>query len=113
MAPNNGLTNEEAFLSIEKSTDDKLHSQKTSNSINTATEQQLSINIPHPSEYNRSPDQGSQVAILRSLRAAGVKFIRFAVLDAYNQIRTKAVPISQLLSGQQLSPTPFTILVMP
>jgi glutamine synthetase len=105
MAPNNGIINEEAFLPIEKSTEDKLHSQKTiSNSVTTATEQQLSINIPHPSEYNRSPDQGSQVAILRSLRAAGVKFIRFATVDAYNQIRTKAVPISQLLSGQQSSP---------
>ena len=65
-----------------------------------AKNQLLSITIPSPSEYNRNFDQGSQAAILRSLRAAGVQFIRFATVDAYNTIRCKTVPLAQL-SGHQ------------
>jgi len=61
------------------------------------------ISIPKPSEYPNNKDQGSQVAILRSLRAAGVKFLRYAIVDAYNTIRCKAVPLPctmQLLASR-------------
>ena len=53
------------------------------------------IPIPKPSDYVRNIDNGSQAAILRSLRAAGVKFIRYTIVDAYNTIRCKSVPISR------------------
>jgi len=50
--------------------------------------------IPGPYEYQRRIyDRGCQSAILRSLRAAGVKFLRFAIVDAYNTIRCKTVPL--------------------
>ena len=41
------------------------------------------ITIPKTSDYLRNTD-GSQEAILRSLRAAGVKFLRYAIVDSYN-----------------------------
>ena len=56
------------------------------------------ITIPKTSDYLSSTDQGSQAAILRSLRAAGVKFLRYAIVDSYNTIRCKTVPISHLLA---------------
>lgn len=56
------------------------------------------ISIPNPSEYLRQKNQGYQAAILRSLRAAGVKFLRYAVVDAFNTIRCKTVPLPHALS---------------
>lgn len=65
--------------------------------------------IPKPSEYVRDKDKGSQIALLRSLRVAGVKFIRYTIVDAHNTIRCKAVPIHFLierhLSHPMTSPT--------
>ena len=43
-------------------------------------------------------DHGCQSAIIRSLRGAGVKFLRFAIVDAFNTIRCKTVPISHLMT---------------
>jgi len=63
-----------------------------SRSCNTA------ISIPKTSEYLRSTDEGCQAAILRSLRAAGVKFLRYTVVDAFNTIRCKTVPISHAMT---------------
>ena len=40
------------------------------------------ISIPKTSEYLRNKDQGCQAAIIRSVRAAGVKFLRYSVVDA-------------------------------
>ena len=54
--------------------------------------------IPKPSSYVRNQDDGCHVAIIRSLRAAGVKFLRYTVVDAYNTIRCKTVPISHSIS---------------
>jgi len=54
--------------------------------------------IPKTSEYQRSTDEGCQAAILRSLRAAGVKFLRYTVVDAFNTIRCKTVPISHAMT---------------
>jgi len=49
---------------------------------------------PGPSDHHRRlDDRGCQSAILHSLRAAGVKFMRYAIVDAYNTIRCKAVPL--------------------
>ena len=94
MAPNYGInTNDEALLS----STEQVQKKATTVAV-AATTHQLSISIPHPSEYNRNYNEGSQAAILRSLRAAGVKFIRFAIVDAYNTIRCKT-PLAQLLSG--------------
>lgn len=101
MAPNISITDNKASSPTHMSKDYELQSKESSNFITVEQQRQLSIRIPHPSEYNRNPDRGSQLAILRSLRGAGVKFIRFATLDLYNTIRSKAVPISQLLSGHE------------
>lgn len=51
------------------------------------------ISIPKPSEYQRDLSLGYQAALLRSLNAAGVKFVRYAVVDAFNTIRSKVVPL--------------------
>ncbi|KAL7468242.1 hypothetical protein ACHAXS_008468 [Conticribra weissflogii] len=56
------------------------------------------LSILPSSGYVRNYDRGSQSAILRSLRAAGVKFLRYAVVDAYNSMRCKTVPISHIMS---------------
>jgi hypothetical protein len=104
MAPNYGITTtneEDGTLLPSTSTDESV--QKTVKFAN-ATSEQLSISIPHPSEYNHDFNQGSQVAILRSLRAAGVKFIRFTTVDAYNTIRCKTVPLAQLISHGRTDP---------
>lgn len=64
---------------------------------------EFAISIPEPSEYQRRESQGCQAAILRSLRAAGVKFLRYAIVDAYNTIRCKTVPLPRafdLLPGR-------------
>lgn len=51
------------------------------------------ISIPKPSDYICNRDRGSQVAIMRCLRAAGVKFMRYTIVDAFNTIRCKSVPL--------------------
>ena len=56
---------------------------------------QSGLTIPLASEYRRSHYQGSQAAIVRSLRAANVQFIRYAIVDAYNTIRCKSVPLDR------------------
>ena len=53
----------------------------------------FAISILEPSEYRRRGSLRCQAAILRSLRAASVKFLRFAIVDAYNTIRCKTVPL--------------------
>lgn len=63
----------------------------------------FAISIPEPSEYRRRESLGCQAAVLRSLRAAGVKFLRYAIVDAYNTIRCKTVPLPRafdLLPGR-------------
>jgi len=63
----------------------------------------FAISIPEPSEYRRRESLGCQAAILRSLRAAGVNFLRYAIVDAYNTIRCKTVPLPRafdLLPGR-------------
>ena len=64
----------------------------------TPTGHLISIPNPKPSEYLSKKDQGYQAAILRSLRAAGVKFLRYAIVDAFNTIRCKAVPLPSTMS---------------
>lgn len=56
--------------------------------------------IPSASSFDlhRKDDYSYQVALLRSLRAAGVKFLRYAAVDAYNTIRCKSVPLSHTMS---------------
>jgi ureidoacrylate peracid hydrolase len=60
--------------------------------------------IPKPFEYVRDKDKGIQSALLRSLRAAGVKFVRFTIVDAYNTLRCKAVPLSFLIEQHTSHP---------
>jgi len=62
------------------------------------------ITIPKSSEYVRDKDKGSQTALLRSLRAAGVKFIRYTIVDAHNTIRCKAVPLHSLMERHSSHP---------
>ena len=90
MAPNCGINNKDNILS---STGETIQASEKAAAI---ANQQLSIIIPQSSAFTRNFEQGSQAAIIRSLRAAGVKFIRFASVDAYNTIRCKTVPIAQL-----------------
>ena len=59
---------------------------------------QSGLTIPLTSEYRINQYQGSQAAILRSLRAAGVQFIRYAIVDAYNTIRCKTVPLDRAIA---------------
>ena len=61
------------------------------------------ITTTTPSKQQRSTevlkqqvDKGIQRALIRSLRGAGVKFIRFAIVDAYNTIRCKQVPLHHI-----------------
>ena len=70
----------------------------TQDTIVEEQQQQHTISIPKTSEYLRSTDDGCQAAILRSLRAAGVKFLRYTVVDAFNTIRCKTVPISHAMT---------------
>ncbi|KAL7573043.1 hypothetical protein ACA910_018735 [Epithemia clementina (nom. ined.)] len=44
---------------------------------------------------------GYSVALLRTLQVAGVKYIRYQVLDAMNQPRIKCIPVSYLWQQQQ------------
>ena len=75
-----------------KAIETEVYSTSDSRSYNTT------ISIPNTSEYLRSTDDGCQAAILRSLRAAGVKFLRYTVVDAFNTIRCKTVPISHAMT---------------
>ena len=78
MAPYNGINDE--VLSMDEdgtllssiSTDDDESVRKR------MTIKQLSVSIVHSSEYSHNFNQGNQEEILRTLRAAGVKFIRVA-----------------------------------
>lgn len=64
-----------------------------------------SIIILKPSQYIRDKDNGGcETALLHSLRAAGVKFIRFTAVDAHNTIRCKAVPIDFLIQKRVSHP---------
>ena len=58
------------------------------------------VTICKPSEFSRDKDKGCETALLRSLRAAGVKFIRYTIVDAHNTIRCKAVPLKFLLERE-------------
>jgi len=62
------------------------------------------ITIPKPSQYVRDKDKGCETALLRSLRTAGVKFIRYTIVDAYNTIRCKAVPLNFLIERRVSRP---------
>ena len=75
-------------------------------------EQQISTTVDHgikilkPSQYVKDKEKGFETALLRSLRAAGVKFIRFTIVDAYNTLRCKAVPLDVLIEKSSMtSPT--------
>lgn len=62
-----------------------------------------SFTIPPASNFSLAKDDNYsyQMALLRSLRAAGVKFLRYATVDAYNTIRCKIIPLAhaRLLQG--------------
>mmetsp|Transcript_18118 Transcript_18118/g.28427 ORF Transcript_18118/g.28427 Transcript_18118/m.28427 type:complete len:504 (+) Transcript_18118:78-1589(+) len=97
MAPNYEITTNDENGTLLSSTDEPV--QKAVK-FAVAKKQHLSISIPNPSECRLNFNQGSQAAIIRSLRAAGVKFIRFTIVDAYNTIRCKTAPLAQV-SGQR------------
>ncbi|KAL9187947.1 hypothetical protein ACHAXT_006325 [Thalassiosira profunda] len=63
------------------------------------TSAEAALAIPAASAYRRDAGlQACHAALLRSLRAAGVQFLRFATVDAFNTPRCKAVPIDRLLA---------------
>lgn len=107
------LTTDQVLLEI---SDDDTVNEKGDTSLPAAKqfEQQVSsknttdhsIKILKPSQYVRDKEKGFETALLRSLRAAGVKFIRFTIVDAYNTIRCKAVPLDVLIERSSMaSPT--------
>lgn len=53
------------------------------------------LNTRPRKEYHLNP-HNAQAAILQSLRAAGVKFLRFSIVDAFNTIRCKTVPLESI-----------------
>jgi len=55
----------------------------------------------------RRTNIGYQSAVLRSLRAANVKFLRYAILDSYNTVRAKTVPIYHALRILKRGDDPF------
>lgn len=67
--------------------------------------------IPSTSiDYERSTQTntlGYQAAVLRSLRAANVKFLRYAILDSFNTVRSKTVPIDHALRILKRGDDPF------
>jgi glutamine synthetase len=64
----------------------------------STTETTINDNGTGGRSFNISADRGCQAAILRSLRAAGVKFLRYTSVDAYNTIRCKTVPLSHTMT---------------
>ncbi|KAL7529814.1 hypothetical protein ACHAXR_003171, partial [Thalassiosira sp. AJA248-18] len=68
-------------------------------SLATAPAGNFAISIPKPSEFLTNTIGGCHAAILRSLRAAGVKFLRYAVVDAFNTIRCKMVPLNHAIAS--------------
>lgn len=61
----------------------------------------VSLVIMSTSEWSSSFERkvsGANSALLRALKYAKVKFIRFAALDISSSIRTKAIPISRLMN---------------
>ena len=79
MAPFNGINDEDGTLLSSISTDDdeSVRKRKTIKFAYALTEQ-LSVSIAHLPEYSHNFNQGNQEEILRTIRAAGVKFIRVA-----------------------------------
>eukprot|EP00957_Ditylum_brightwellii_P107002 8164399-Ditylum_brightwellii.AAC.1 len=58
--------------------------------------------IKSTSDWSRSDANdasGASNALLNAIRFAGVKFLRFAAVDAMNAIRCKAVPLDRILGG--------------
>lgn len=54
------------------------------------------------SEHNVETDEtiaATNNALLRSLKSAGVQFLRYVTLDPYNNIRAKAVPLKRLIKS--------------
>jgi glutamine synthetase len=81
----------------------------------TVTNNVQSFSIPSAPGFIVSQDDchSYQLAILRSLRSAGVKFLRFTAVDAYNTIRCKTVPLLHAMSllpkRNGSSPTTLTL----
>lgn len=63
-----------------------------------ADTQQFTMAIQKTSDFIRKKEFGCHAAILRSLRAAGIEFLRYTVVDAFNTIRCKAVPLKHTIS---------------
>ena len=57
------------------------------------------VSIPPSLIYSRNKYRGCHSALLRSLSAAGVKFLRYAIVDAYNSMRCKVVPLSHAMKA--------------
>jgi glutamine synthetase len=79
------------------------HNSVIKGEVATAKTNAPSFTIPSASIFslNKDMDYSYQMALLRSLRAAGVKFLRYAAVDAYNTIRCKVVPLAHARSLQR------------
>ena len=87
MAPYNGINDEDGALLSSISTDDDESVRKRK------TIKQLSVSTAHSSEYSHNFNQGNQEEILRTIRAAGVKFIRVAYFLAF-YLRANFIPVT-------------------
>lgn len=70
------------------------------------TEESYRLDLQQPSNWSNSADKeiaAAQTALVRSLKYSGVKFIRYATVDAYNTVRAKATPIARISKSNDKS----------
>ena len=68
------------------------------------TESLSHISIMAADQWNAPPcNEKTTTALLHTLQFAGVKFLRYLAVDAYNSIRCKAVPLHHLVKTNRLN----------
>eukprot|EP00550_Attheya_septentrionalis_P008542 CAMPEP_0198286484 /NCGR_PEP_ID=MMETSP1449-20131203/5562_1 /TAXON_ID=420275 /ORGANISM="Attheya septentrionalis, Strain CCMP2084" /LENGTH=892 /DNA_ID=CAMNT_0043984245 /DNA_START=98 /DNA_END=2776 /DNA_ORIENTATION=- len=75
------------------------HLTSSSERLGTGFVQSVSSWTPPP----MAVAEGAAFSLLRSLEYAGVEFLRYMTIDAYNSVRCKAVPLGRLLSDYKKS----------
>ena len=93
MAPYNEINDEDGTLLSSISTDDDESVPTKTVKYAYALKEQLSVSFPHSSKYSYNFNQGDQEEILRTIRAAGVKFIRVAYFLAC-YLRANFIPVT-------------------
>jgi len=86
----------------------RIYNNNSNNNINMeAIPKAIPSTATDNERSNRNHILGYQSAVLRSLRAANVKFLRYAILDSFNTVRSKTVPIDHALRILKRGGDPF------